>query len=287
MPRGETPVGQLRRLRAALKQEREQHGFTQRDVAEALDWSSSKLIRIEKGVVGISITDLKALLFHYRVTDSDRVDELVEMARDGKKPAWWQAYKDIYGQQFLNFLGLEASSIRIKQFQARVIPGLLQTRGYARAVISSYREDEERIERGTQVRLRRQELVSIDGPDMVFVIDEGALRRQVGGAEVMREQLLRLKEAAALPNVDVRVIPFSAGALKALTSSFTLFQISEDETDFVLLIELPDEDILVEEFTDQIKEYLSIFGELEGLALSEDDSVVLIEKILAELGENS
>ncbi|MFD8492330.1 helix-turn-helix transcriptional regulator [Amycolatopsis sp. NPDC059657] len=287
MTRGETPVGQLRRLRAVLKQEREQQGLTQRDVADALDWSSSKLIRIEKGVVGISITDLKALLLHYRITEDDRVEQLVELARAGKKPAWWHAYKDIYDQQFLNFLGLEASAIGVKQFQGRVIPGLLQTKDYATALMGRHHTEPERIERGTAVRLRRQELIAPDGPHMVFLMDEAVLRRTMGSAKVMRGQLLRLKEVAALTNVDVRVIPFSAGPHKGLASSFALFQLSEMENDVVLLLEIPDQDILVEEFTDQTKDYLRIFDELEGLALTEDDSVKLIDKILAELGESS
>ncbi|SDX83722.1 Helix-turn-helix domain-containing protein [Amycolatopsis xylanica] len=287
MTRGETPVGQLRRLRAVLKQEREQLGLTQRDVADALDWSSSKLIRIEKGVVGISITDLKALLLHYRITDADRVEALVELARAGKKPAWWQAYRDIYGQQFLNFLGLEASAVEVKQFQGRVIPGLLQTQEYATALMSQYHADPERVERGTAVRMRRQEIVAPDGPEMVFIMDEAVLRRTMGSVEVMRGQLLRLKEVAALSNIDVRVVPFSAGPHKGLASSFVLFRLSEIENDVVLLLEIPDQDILVEEFTDQTKDYIRIFDELEGLALTEDDSVKLIDKILAELGESS
>src|SRR4051794_7678193 len=134
-PRAETPVAEHRKLRQALRHARDSLNLTQKEVAEALDWSTSKLIRIEKGTVGISVTDLKALLLHYRVTDLDEVDRMVAMVRASKMSAWWHEYRDAYSQDFITFLGLEASAVRIRQFQSVVAPGLLQTPGYIRELV--------------------------------------------------------------------------------------------------------------------------------------------------------
>src|SRR5262249_29870558 len=123
---GETPLGEHRRLRLALRRARNTLKLTQHAGADAREWSTFEIIRIENGSVGISITDLRALLQYYRVTDASEVDRLVEMARASRKSAWWQEYRDHVPQQFVTFLGLEASAIRIRQFQGLVFPGLLQ-----------------------------------------------------------------------------------------------------------------------------------------------------------------
>src|SRR5256885_4093000 len=139
----ETPVTQQRRLRAELKRAREQSGMTQKEVAEALDWSPSKVIRIETGAVIISTSDLMALLPHYGVTDRKRIDTLVEVARASRKQAWWDDYRPYYDQQFLTFLGYEASTIRMRAFQALLVPGLLQTPAYTNAIMRAYTDDDD------------------------------------------------------------------------------------------------------------------------------------------------
>src|SRR5262245_2049783 len=133
--RGETPQSEHRRLMVALRQAREARQLTQKEVADALEWSASKLIRIERGTVGISVTDLKALLLHYEVTDTDEVDRMVEMARASKKAVWWQEYRELLPQDFYTFIGLEASAIRIKQFHGLVVPGLLQSEDYVKSIL--------------------------------------------------------------------------------------------------------------------------------------------------------
>jgi transcriptional regulator with XRE-family HTH domain len=263
---------------------REASGLTQRDVADALDWSLSKLIRIEKGPVGISVTDVKALLLQYRVTDDHRVDELVEMARAAKRPAWWHKYRDMYSSQFLTFLGLEASSVRIRQSQSLVVPGLLQTEGYARGVIAASESDPDLVGRGVALRLERQQLIGPDGPELFFILDESVLYRLIGDAEVMRGQLHRLVELAGKPSISIQVLPFTAGRHRGVASSFTIFELSEEYGDYSLLIEQPYEDTLIEEPSDQTKEYVAIFRELEKIALSQAESVKLIEKVIGRTG---
>jgi transcriptional regulator with XRE-family HTH domain len=265
-----------------LRQERDRLQLTQKDVADALDWSPSKLIRIENGTVGISITDLKALLLNYKVIDEDRVDELVAMARAGKEQAWWHKYRDNYGKQFLTFLGLESSAIRLRQFQSLAVPGILQTRDYARVLVSRGLADEEQIEIGVAVRLQRQKLLEPGGPESFFILDESVLRRRVGSPEIMRDQLNRLKELAALPNVTIQVVPFTAGRHRGLLGSFEIFELSDQEDDYALLLEQPYKDVLIEDSSEETREYVVIFRELAKIALSEDETVKFIDKVLAE-----
>jgi transcriptional regulator with XRE-family HTH domain len=130
----DAPV-QRRRLRSELRRARQDAGLTQKDVAEALEWSLSKLIRIEAGAVGISTTDLRALLQHYRINDPKVVDRILSLARAGKEQrGWWTTYRDVTSQQFLTFLGYENSATVILVFQANLIPGLIQDEEYARAL---------------------------------------------------------------------------------------------------------------------------------------------------------
>ena len=286
MTRAGTPVAQLRRLRGVLRQQRETTGLTQREVADALDWSLSKLIRIEKGPVGISVTDLKALLLQYQITDADRVNELVDMARGARQPAWWDDYRDMAPPQFIRFLGLESSAIRLRQFQILVVPGLLQTPDYARTLIVPAEPVPGRVDRWVQARMNRQKLIGPDGPEMFFVLDESVLQRSIGGPEVMRGQLLRLLELADQPNVTIQVVPFSAGMHEGMRSSFEIFQMSDAENDFAVLIEQPYQDTLIDETSDEVLEYVNIFMELEKVALSPDDSAQLIERVLANMEES-
>lgn len=284
MPRGGTPVSQLRRLRAELKTLREGLGQTQKDVADALEWSSSKVIRIENGPVGISITDLKALLFHYKVVDDERVDELLELARGSKQPAWWHRFKDVHSAKFLTFLGLESSAIRIRQFQQMVVPGLLQSPEYMRALLKSFGNSPEVVERGSTVRLERQRTVMVENDvETFFILEESVLHRLIGDEWVMRGQLLHLKELAARPNIRIQIVPFTAGVHRGLGVSFEIFQLSEQEDDYAMVVELPYQDRLIEESNEETKDYVAIFAELEKVALSPEDSLVLIDRLLGKL----
>jgi transcriptional regulator with XRE-family HTH domain len=286
--RGETPLLELRRLRGRLRQAREAMKLTQRDVAEALDWSASKLIRIENGSVGISVTDLKALLLHYNITAKDEVDQLVAMARAGKKPAWWQEYRNSVPPQFHTFLGLEASAIRIRQYQGLVIPGLVQARGYTTELMPINARDEEEARLHVKIRLRRQDLITADdGAEAFFILDESVLHRQIGDVAVMREQFLKLKEMAGRPNISIQVMPYSAGVHRGMKGSFEVLELSDEQDDYALLIEGAYRDQLIPDPNDETREFVQIFFELEKIALSPAESVRLIDERLEELDEVS
>src|SRR5437763_10422590 len=135
MTRAQSPATSQRQVLAAVREAREALDLTQREVAEALDWSVSKLIRIENGTVGLSITDLKALLLHYGITDRDRVEKYVQMAKAGREPAWWDEFRRKVKPDFVKFLGLEASAVLKRQYQLHLVPGLLQLPVYTRSFI--------------------------------------------------------------------------------------------------------------------------------------------------------
>jgi transcriptional regulator with XRE-family HTH domain len=240
MPPVQNAAVQHRRLRGELRRARTAAGFTQSDVAGAMDWSPSKLTRIEGGQVGISTTDLRALLDYYGVKDPAEIKRLTDMARSGKsEQAWWTQYKEFISPEFLEFLSYEASASSIYHFEPALIPGPLQEEGYMRAVLPELGASE-RVDKLVELRLRRQEelLGREDSPEMVFIMGEGALRPSVGGRDVMRRQLERLSRVPnEFRNVTVEVVPFKAGAHPGMKGSFVIMQFADVMDEDVLFLE--------------------------------------------------
>lgn len=217
-----------RRLQLALRQARLDAGRTQTEVAAALGWSLSKVVRIESGAVRVSSTDLQALLHFYGVAAA-RVDALVAEVKAARQPSWWRDYEDLLGRDFVSYLGLESSATEVRQFQAGLVPGLLQTERYARAVLTAVRQGQD-VDDLVEARLQRQRIFdrADDPPLLIFVIDEAALHRGIGGPAVMAEQLEHIRAVAGRPTVSVVVLPFAAGAHAGLAGSFVLLTIGED-----------------------------------------------------------
>jgi transcriptional regulator with XRE-family HTH domain len=272
MERPGTPVGQQWRLRAALRQARAVSGLSLRTVADALEWSDAKLSRIETGVSRVSITDLKALLAYYDVTDPAAVAELLELARDSKRSAWWDAYRPYYRPDFIRFLGLEASAVLLRQYQLLLVPGLLQTPEYTRALVTSPLADDEQVERDMAIRARRQEPMLAGAVEYDFVVDEGALLRRVPAPAHWRRQLEHLLELAELPNVTIRVLPFAAGMVRGMATSFKLFDLAPDEPASVVLLEHPEQDTLIVRDETRAAGYVEYFRQLSAAALSAADT---------------
>jgi len=277
------PVVQQRKLLSELRQAREGLKLTQESVAEALDWSTSKVIRIEQGKSGISVTDLKALLLHYGITEPARVDELVDLARATKRPAWMTKYRGL-PKGLAHFIELESVAIRCRYVQTLLIPGMLQTRTYATAVSAAGGEEPEDARRGIDVRMHRQNLIGPDGPDMFFIIDESALHRLVGGAEVMREQLDHIKRLASTDQMSVQIVPFSAGLHPAMRGSFSILEISEDEEDYSLFLEELYGSSLLQDDSEAVRKYLTHFFQLEKFALPASETSRVIDERLKHLG---
>jgi transcriptional regulator with XRE-family HTH domain len=224
---------QLRRLRT-------DKGLTREQAAEAIRASEWKIHRLENGQVGFKDRDVVDLLALYGVTDPGEVEALLAMARDANTPGWWQQYGDLLPQWFRAFVDLEAAAALIRTYEGQLIPGLLQTEDYMRAVMRGARlpEPSEDTERRIEVRLMRQTvLTQPDAPQLWAVLDEAALRRPVGGRQVIHEQLERLIDASKLPNVTLQVLPLAAGAHPALVSAFSVLRFPDQELPDVVYVE--------------------------------------------------
>lgn len=284
------PTIHRRRLRSELRKAREAAGYAQRDVAAAMDWSLSKLLRIETGAVSITTNDLKALLAHYHITDPPRVLSLLDLARAARERSPWNAYKDLGSPEFIAQLAYESAASVIRSFQPLVVPGLLQTEEYAREVIREIRGPDQRtVDRLVDLRMERQEILDRDDvPILHFIMDEAVIHRAVGGIEAMRRQLQHIAEVAERPNVTIRIVPFNIGLYSRLRVAYVLFEFADPENEDVLFIENPQGDMVVREAPqgDQADadpvNYLEIFFQLEQKARRED-APLLIEAAISRL----
>ncbi|GID26673.1 helix-turn-helix domain-containing protein [Paractinoplanes brasiliensis] len=196
------------------------------DVATALGWSESKLSRIETAHTGISEPDLDRLLTAYGVRVEDR-QRLRDLARRARARAWWTPYRSSVPDPYDEYVALEAEAVLISEWETQVVPGLLQTDEYARAVIEVGADvgAAETIQRRLALRMARQAVLTREPPPTLrLVIDEAVLFRQVGGPEVLRRQLARLVEASERPSVELLVLPFTAGAHAGMTEPFMVLE---------------------------------------------------------------
>lgn len=277
------PTVQRRRLRVELRKARDAAGFRQADVAAAMDWSPSKIIRIESGQVSISTNDLKALLGHYNVKDPARLDNLLELAKSTRGASFYDQYADLLKAGFKEYVAYESSASVIRQYDPVLVPGLLQTEEYGRAILeyaAGFGRDG--ADRAWAVREHRQEVHDRDDPPaMVFVIDEAAIRRRVGGGQVMRHQLVRLRAFAAEAHVTLQVLPFERGAHPGMLGNFILLEFADSSLDDLVHLESVNE-ITIRDDAELIARYMEKFLLLEELALAPADSDALLLQIIEE-----
>jgi transcriptional regulator with XRE-family HTH domain len=271
-----TPTRRRRRLGAELRRLREDAGLTIDRVAEALECSPSKVSRIETGQVSATPRDVRDMLALYRVPDAQRED-MVQIAREARQRGWWQKFVDV-PDGVPAYVGLEAAATSIDIYMALIVPALLQTADYARAVIAAVRPDLPRkeIDRRVELRLHRQALLDQERPPTLRVLlDDTVLRRPVGGAAVMAAQRRRLLEDAARPAVTVRVLPVDAGAHAGMDGPFTIFGFPADaERDVVALDSAAD--ALYLEDPEDLRRYRRVFELLLPAALPPEASAELI-----------
>jgi transcriptional regulator with XRE-family HTH domain len=279
-----SPVVQRRRLRTELRRARQGAGLTQEQVAEAMEWSLSKIIRIETGNVGISTNDLKALLRHYRV-EPERIDELVVLARVARERDWWSVYRDVANPGFLQLIGYESAAFITRNFETLLVPGLLQTEEYARALLTEWEEGApERVEALVDIRMRRQELLDRpDPPLLFFILDEAVVRREIGGRAVMCSQIRRLVELAARPNITVELVPFSAGTHPGLKGPFVIIEFPDPADDDVLYVENARGDLISRDVPEEGLAYREAFEQLRRVSLGPEDSVSYLSVLADEM----
>lgn len=267
-----TQSGPLRRqLITELKRLRTQADLTQQRVAAHLDWSPSKVIRIEKGEVRVQQTDLQALLRLYAVTDQQTIDELTAMARESKKLPFTE-YRDVVSAETLQYFQLEVGASIIRQVALNVVPGLLQTDDYARAIFAAFHVDDARADKLLGSRRQRRELLERPEPPEIFVIiDEAALRRSVGGQQVMADQIEHLVAVTAQPHVSIQVLPFTIGAHAALPGSFSHLEFLDGDNPETIYVENGLGDALFQDEAATTEAYRKRFQELEKLATPSAD----------------
>ncbi|MFF3937682.1 helix-turn-helix domain-containing protein [Streptomyces phaeofaciens] len=276
-----SPTARRRRLSIELKKLREHSALTCAQVGAALDWSGSKVNRMETGSGRVQPSDIDALCRFYDTSDELR-EFLKSLARQAKLRGWWQVHGSGVPEWFNIYIGLEQDASTFRQYQCELVPGLMQTGAYAselhRAGAHMPAED---IDRAVRVRMERQAMLRrSDAPDAWFVVNEGALRNVIGDRAVMRDQIEHVLAAAELPTVTVQVLPFDSGTYPA-TGSFTMlgFPAAEDP-DIVYRDGITDATYLEGEH--HVREYTRAFDGLRAAALSPRRSTHLIEAVLKE-----
>ncbi|MGV9557886.1 helix-turn-helix domain-containing protein [Streptomyces sp. NPDC003401] len=272
------PAVRRRKLGAELRALRSRAGLTSGEAAGLVGWHQSKVSRIETGTSGTKPADVRSLLDAYGVRDAQLRELLLALAGpvgDGGREHWWHAYRGVLPPTYRDFISLESQASAMRTLETTVVPGLLQTPAYARAVTRAAVEglDEDRLDTLVEVRLARQDVLRARPPlELDVVLDEAVLRREVGGREVMARQLERLVEAARLPQVRLQVLPFSAGAHVGVTGPFVIFSFSTtSDLDVVVLDHLTSSVHL--ERKEDLRAYTEAFDALRAQALSPGDSL--------------
>ncbi len=281
MVREYSPTVRRRRLSGELRRLRDQAQLTIDDVAEKLSCSASKISRIETGHVSVTPRDTREMLKLYGV-EPDQLEALVQLAKEARKKGWWHSYNEVFTGAFV---GLEAETSSLRAYQALLVPGLLQTEDYMRAVITAARPDatEPHVEKRVKARLARQRLLTdIDPPRYWAVIDEAVLCRTVGGLEVMHAQLNFLISRASLPHVTIQVLPFSAGAHAGMEGPFLILGFPEQGDPDVVYVDNTTSGIYLEEPA-EILRYTLMFDHLRAAALAPDETLTRIATAAARL----
>jgi len=279
------PTVGRRRLRAELRRLRVDRELTQEHVAAEMEWSLSKLIRIENGTVAISVSDLRSLLAYYGIHDAQRVDPLLDLARAAKRRMWWDEYRAELHTALLTFVGFESEATDIGTFQPILLPGLVQTEAYMRALQRGLRPDldEKQIDRRVEFRLRRQaELFKRDDPPhFLAVLDESVLLRQPDpDTRLMREQLTHLIEFAQQPYATIHVMPFTAGVHRGWDGNFTVMGFGGSDDAVFYAQNNPSGDVLLWEEQAVAERFWQLLQNLTNRALSTSESIEFISRLV-------
>jgi transcriptional regulator with XRE-family HTH domain len=268
---------QLRRLREAA-------GITPEQAGYEIRASRSKISRMEHGRVGFKQRDVADLLTLYGVTDDLTRSGVLSLAQQANAQGWWRQYGDILPDWFEAYLGLEAAAALIRTFELQFVHGLFQTEAYARAVtmLGHRAAPADEIDRRVSLRMKRQDLLEGPGAPRVWsVMDEAALRRPVGGREVMHGQLGRLIEVAALPRVTVQVVPFRRGGHAGAGGSFTVLRFGQPDLPDVAYIEQLTSALYLERRAD-VDHYMEVMNRLSAEALTPAGTIRFLKEIMRE-----
>jgi transcriptional regulator with XRE-family HTH domain len=282
---GSSPLVQRRRLRTELRRARGETRLTQDQVANAMDWSLSKVIRIETGAVGISTNDLRALLNLYEISDSNRIDELIELARVSRQTSWWSRYREDISSQYFQFIEYEEAASIQRIYEPLIVPGLLQTPEYADTVVRRLAPPdmpEAIIRTRVEIRLKRQQVLEQAAPPtLIFALGESAIQYLLGEGAVARGQVARLIEIANRPNITIEIVPFSAGLCRGMDESFTILEFPDPEDGDVFFTEGPGpRDMIVShDESGDITAYREILEQLRGISLRKTGTLAYLRNL--------
>jgi transcriptional regulator with XRE-family HTH domain len=272
-----------RQLGDELRRLRETAELTTTQAAEALDCTKGKISRIENGRVTVRIPDLTAMLLAYGATDAElhsRLGTLARKANRRRRRGWWNQYGSVLADTYRDYITLEAMAGTMRTFQAQLVPGLLQTPEYSRAVTVASRQWQtaDEIEQFVRVRLSRQERLVGDPPLQLWaVLSEAVLLQQVGGPEVMKAQLEQLLTVSEQPNVTVQVLPFSRGAHASMFGPYVVLGFPEEAALDVVLADNPTGSMWLEREA-EVTRYKELFDAARTSALSPVESRTVIRR---------
>ncbi|HEY3143894.1 MAG TPA: helix-turn-helix transcriptional regulator [Acidimicrobiales bacterium] len=266
---------ELRRLRQGAK-------ISADDAAKRLELSASTISRGETGIVTIHPRDVDAMLRLYGVTDDRKREALLALARKSRERGWWHHYRNVLSSDLVNYISVEYGASTISSFQTMLLPGLLQTADYTRAVATYLprRTKPAVIEQLVEIRLRRQEML-LHREDPVptrVVLDQSVLHRPIGGPKIMKAQLEKLVEVGMYPNVEVQIMPYAVGMHSGMGGPFTLFGFAEPIDLAIVHVENHVNFLLVEDEGD-IRHYELVFQRVQESALPVADSLALVQEI--------
>ncbi len=271
-------------LGSQLRMLREVKGITREEAGYAIRASGSKISRMELGRVSFKERDVTDLLKLYGV-DEDETATLVELAIQANSPGWWHKYGDVLPDWFQVYVGLEEAASLIRLYEVQFVPGLLQTADYARAVVRLGQPGAapEEIERRISLRMGRQELLTKPGgPRLWAIVDEAALRRPIGGKEVMRAQLEQLILATEEPQVTLQVMPFRSGGHAAEAGAFTIMRFPEPDLPDVVYLEQLTSALYLDK-RDDVEKYTEVMERLSVESESPERSVDILSGMLEEV----
>lgn len=274
-----SPTIRRKRLSNSLRQLRHEAKLTAEQVATQLGWDPSKISRIESNEWKLpKVKDVESLLLVYGVTDPAQRDALVALARQARERGWWDQYKDVLGSALPGF---EAEARRIWQYQPILVPGLLQTSDYMRALFRAGMCDDAETERRIEVRLARQRILDRDNPPQLWaVLDEAGLRKMVGGREVMRDQVHHLLHMSERPNINLQVLPDAVGAHASMGGPIVVLDYVGDPS--IVYLEHTGSDLLLER-PDEVDRYTVRYDHVMASALSVETSLEYLQRLLEHL----
>nr|WP_240974208.1 helix-turn-helix transcriptional regulator [Nonomuraea sp. FMUSA5-5] len=268
---------QLRKLREAKNVTREEAGHLIRG-------SESKISRMELGRVGFKERDVADLLTLYGVVDQQARSAVLDLVATANEPGWWHRFNDVLPTWFQAYVGLEEAAARIRTYEVQFVPGLLQTKEYARAVVTAGAAGigAEEIARRVDLRLERQRMFDRpDGPVFWAVIDEAALRRPIGGAEVMRAQIEHLIDLMRQPNITIQIMPFSFGGHSAEGGAFSILRFPDSDLPDVVYVEQLASALYLDKRED-VDRYTEVMERLCAVSTTPDETIELLRTIAEE-----